>query len=252
MPWRGADPNTLRKRLTLPSVAMVLAAAVAFTLGTRNLYALLAFGFAAFALVCNTGEFVMGMRARQRAHGERAWLALGRLIAGNNRRYGGYTAHIGVIVVATGIAASSAFKLEREATLRPGQSLQISDYTVRFDELWAKDEPQRFVVGANLTVLKNDRVVGTMDPRLNYYRTNDEPVTTPAVRSRVTNDLYINLLAFERNGAHATFAVLIEPLVAWIWAGGLIVALGAFIGVLPLQRKRAAARARKEREAVAA
>ena len=62
----------------------------------------------------------------------------------------------------------------------------------------------------------------------------------------------VNLLAFEENGAHATLNVLIEPLVSWIWAGGLIVALGGLIGVLPLQRKRRAARITREQEVVAA
>ena len=153
LPWRGVDAATLRKRLTIPVVAMIIGAASAFVLGTRNVYALLAFGFASFAFVCNVGEFVIGTRARQRAHGENALQALGRLISGNNRRYGGYIAHIGAIVVAAGIAGSSAFKHEQSATLKPGQTMTLGKYTVRFDGLFAHDEPQRFVVGANLAVL---------------------------------------------------------------------------------------------------
>jgi cytochrome c-type biogenesis protein CcmF len=252
LPWRGIETSTLLRRLVMPASALVVAGGVALMLGTRNVFAILAFGFGAFALACNVGEFVTGVRARRRAHGEGVAQALGRLIAGNNRRYGGYIAHIGVVAVAMGIAGSSAFKREKEATLKPGQTMTLGKYTVRFDGLTAREEPHRFVVGATLGVLRGTREVAKLEPKLNYYQTRQEPITTPAVRSRVSNDLYINLLAFEENGAHATLHVLIEPLVSWIWAGGLIVALGAFIGVLPLQRKRRVTRITREREVVAA
>jgi cytochrome c-type biogenesis protein CcmF len=238
LPWRVAQLERVRAKLVWPTLAMLIAALVAFTVGARHPYALLAFGFGAFALTCNVGEFVSGTRARRRSHGESSWVALRRLIAANNRRYGGYIAHVGVIVIATGIAASSTFKKEREATLRPGQSLSVGAHTLRFVELWAKDEPHRFVVGARLAVIKEERQAGSLDPRLNYYRGRDEPVPTPAVRSRINNDLYVNLLAFARDGSHATIAVMVQPLVSWIWTGGFIVALGALVGVLPLQKRR--------------
>ncbi len=252
LPWRVAPIEQVRRKLRWPIAAFVVAVVVAFALGAHKVYSLLAFGFGAFALVCNAGEFVAGARARQRAHGESGTVALRRLIAGNNRRYGGYLAHIGVIIVATGITASSTFKLEQEATLRPGQTMSVGKYTVRFEEMWANDEPHRFVVGARVALLKRNRVSGLLDPRLNYYRGRDEPVPTPAVRSRFENDLYMNLLSFDRAGGHATFTMIVQPLVSWIWVGGLIVALGALVGALPLQKKRLRVTAPVPTEALAA
>jgi cytochrome c-type biogenesis protein CcmF len=103
--------------------------------------------------------------------------------------------------------------------------------------VWGKEEPQRFVIGADLTVLRGDRAVGTMDPRMNFYGGRDEPVPTPSVRSRPDGDLYVNLMSFERDGSSVTLTVLTEPLVGWIWLGGFIVAFGALIGLLkPRQR----------------
>ncbi|MGH7470204.1 MAG: heme lyase CcmF/NrfE family subunit [Longimicrobiales bacterium] len=252
LPWRIAPLEQVRRKLVWPTAAMLLAALVAFSVGARQPYSLLAFGFGAFALTCNVGEFVSGTRARRRSLGEPALVALRRLIGANNRRYGGYLAHIGVIVIATGITASSTFKLEKEATLRPGQSMTVGKYTVRFLELWADDQPHRFVVGARLAVLKGERQAGTLDPRLNYYRGRTDPVPTPAVRSRVDNDLYINLIAFARDGTHATITTMVQPLVSWIWAGGFIVALGALLGVLPLKKSRRRILAQPREEALAA
>jgi len=237
LPWRAADMQQLKKKLVVPGAAFLIAAVLGFAAGARNVYALLAFGFAAFALVCNLEEYVIGVRARRRAHGESLLSATGRLFAANNRRYGGYLAHIGLIMVAVGITASSTFRHEREATLTPGETFQSGKYTIRFEELWARDEPQRFSVGAEVSVFIRDRQVGTLHPKLNYYRGRDEPVPTPAVRSRLDRDLYLNLLAFQRDGSNATFTILVEPMVFWIWAGGFVVALGALLGVLPMRRR---------------
>jgi cytochrome c biogenesis factor len=44
-------------------------------------------------------------------------------------------------------------------------------------------------------------------------------------------DLYVNLMAFDSTGANATVKVIVEPLVPWIWFGGLVVVVGAIIGL---------------------
>jgi cytochrome c-type biogenesis protein CcmF len=238
LPWRGATAEHLKRHLLVPATAMLLTAVVSFTLGVRNAYAIAAFAFAAFSLSANVQEYVFGAAARRRAHGEGPLQALYRLIGANNRRYGGYLAHIGVVIVAAGITASSTFRHETQATLRPGESVDAGRFSVRFDRMWARDEPHRFVVGADLTAFIGTREIGKLDPRLNFYGETREPITTPAVRSRPIDDLYINLLAFDENGAHATINVIIEPMVFWIWFGGLVVALGAVVSAWPPRRRR--------------
>ncbi|MGQ0561435.1 MAG: heme lyase CcmF/NrfE family subunit [Gemmatimonadota bacterium] len=255
LPWRGASAEYLKKKLLPPFAALIVGLVLAVTLGARSIYAILAFAFASFALASNTQEFIDGARARRRAHGEAFGTALVRLVRSNNRRYGGYIAHIGVIAIALGITASSEFKVEKQATLRPGETMQIEDFTIRFDRVWGREEPQRFVVGADLTVFKGDRQAGRMDPRMNFYTSRgNEPVPTPAVRERPNADLYISLMSFERNGSNVTLSVIVEPMVAFIWAGGFIVAFGALIGVLKprpraIRRERVEAEARAEAEA---
>jgi cytochrome c-type biogenesis protein CcmF len=239
LPWRGASREELRRQLLWPGVALLLTFAVALIAGLRAPYSLLAFAFAAFALVSNVQQFVFGAAARHRAHGENPIQAVGRLMMVNHRRYGGYVAHIGLIILSLGVAASSTFSSDKQATLRPGETVSVGEYTVRFDRIWAKEEPHRWVIGADLTAFERDAQIATMNPRLNFYQTQQEPITTPAVRSRPNNDLYVNLLAFEQNGAHATIHVIVEPLVFWIWAGGMIIALGSFWAALPVRRKAA-------------
>ena len=252
LPWRGADKEYLKKKFYVPIGFAIAGIAIALMLGTRSVYGLLAFTFASFALGTNGQEFFQGTRARVRAHGESIPTAFVRLVRSNNRRFGGYIAHLGVIMMALGIAASSELKTEVQATLRPGESMQVRGYTLRFDKVWGKEEPHRVVIGADLLVFKGDKQVGKLDPRTNFYRVRNEPVPTPSVRERPTHDLYANMMSFERDGSNATFIVYYQPLVGWIWIGGFVVGLGALVGLLRPRKRPARVVRAEEPETVAA
>jgi cytochrome c-type biogenesis protein CcmF len=239
LPWRVAKVEELKRSLLAPGAALVITLGTALALGMRHFYGIVAFAFAAFALTANVQEYVRGTAARRRVEGGGWPRALIGLVNANPRRYGGYLAHIGMILLAIGVTASSVFRMERQATLRQGESVTVGDYTVRFDRIRAYEEPQRFVTGAETTVFVDGDEVGSLFPRMNIYTSRGEPVPTPAVRSRPNADLYLTLLAFnEQDGSTATLSVIVEPLVGWIWVGGFIIALGALIGIWP--RRRAA------------
>lgn len=238
LPWRGLVPGTARRQFLPPLVAAILVAALGLILRVPSGWALAAFAFAAFAATANAQEFFAGTAARMKAHGEMLPVAFGRLVMANRRRYGGYIAHFGIIAAAVGITASSTYRSEREVTLKPGQTVELQGYTVRLDELSAQEEPQRVVITADMSLLSADgKSIASLRPRQNFFKSSDQPVNTPGVRSTARNDLYINLLAFERDGSSATVHVIVQPLVGWIWLGGLVVAFGAAFGTVPLPRR---------------
>jgi cytochrome c biogenesis factor len=67
---------------------------------------------------------------------------------------------------------------------------------------YRRDEPQRMVLAAGVTILRGGREVGRMEPRMNFYPTSDQPVPTPSVRSRPAGDLYINLAGVRAGRIH--------------------------------------------------
>ena len=240
LPWGSTTWADARRRLAPPVAGAVIMGAIGLVAGARGILAILAFAFVGYAAVGNLREYWIGMRARHRAHGESWPTAFLRLMRGNRRRYGGYVAHIGILFVALGVAASSTFRSEREATLAPGETLTVAGHTVRLQSVWGREEPQRSVIGATMDVLgKNGEVEASIQPRMNFYRVSDQPVPTPDVRSGLTGDLYVNLMAFDPNGANATVKVIVEPLVPWIWFGGMVMMLGAFIGMFHGGRRSA-------------
>lgn len=239
LPWRRASKDVVRKQLLPPAIGAVVAGFVAVAFGARDVYAVLAFAFAAFALVANLREYAAGVRARMRVRGEDAVTALSRLVGANRRRYGGYIAHIGVVCVAVAITASSTFRSEYEATLRKGETMPVGDFQVRMNEVYGREEPQRSRIAANVSILRGGEEVGRLDPAMNFYPTSQQPIPTPAVRSRPWGDIYVNLMAFQQDGSNATLRVIVEPLVPWIWLGGGIICLGAFVSMAPGRRRRA-------------
>lgn len=237
LPWKAASKAEMKSKLVPPSIGAALLLVAGLAAGARNAYSLLAFAFAGYATFANLREYWIGMRARHSAHGEGWGTALFRLIGGNRHRYGGYTAHLGVILVAFGVAASSTFRTEHEATIKPGESISLSGHTLRLKSMWGREEPQRSVVGATLEVMNGASVGGTMEPRMNFYPMSQSPVPTPAVRSGLLGDLYVNLQAFRPDGSNATIRVIYEPLVPWIWFGGGVVVFGALIAIIPIGRR---------------
>ena len=240
LPWKVASKAELKSKLVPPAAGAVLLALVALVAGIRDPYGVLVFAFVGYAAMANFREFSIGAKARRVTRGESWPTAFLRLIEANRRRYGGYIAHFGVFFVALGVAMSSTLRTEHEATLRRGMTMQIAGRTLRLQDIWGREEPQRQVVGATLEIMDGNRVTGTLEPRMNFYRTQQEPVPTPDVRSGVLGDLYLNLMAFRPDGSTATIRAIYQPLVPWIWFGGGVVVFGAIVAGWPTGRRRRA------------
>jgi len=239
LPWRSASMEQVRRAFKWP-VLMGLAAAVAvMAFGMRQFLPILTVGFAAFAMTTIVAEFAKGIDARRRI-ADRSFLgALKDLFVRNGQRYGGYVVHVGVIVVALAISVSWTWKTEREATLRAGERVAVEDYEVEFVEVWARQEAQRFAVGATFKTYRDGRFLGEEQPRLNFYTNSDQPIATPAVRSSLTSDLYLTLITFDsENQEHATVRAIVNPGIVWLWIGGMIMGLGALVAIWPGGKSR--------------
>jgi len=85
-----------------------------------------------------------------------------------------------------------------------------------------------------------------MVPALNLYPAASEPIPSPAIRYGPLFDVYVSVLGFDQNGQSATFRVLLNPGVSWLWVGGVTMALGGLLAAWP-RRQRAAEPARAQR-----
>ena len=234
--WGRASLNNLKRNFLKPSLAAVAGTAILYALGVHQAEVLAAFAFCFFVIGTIVFEFVVATRTRAKTMGEGFLTAFATLLLKSRRRYGGLIVHLGVVITIIGIAVSSVYKVEREQTLKSGESLTIGRYSVRFDGLAAGERPTHILVWANLMAFKDEKPVHELTPGQRFYPNQQSPFASVDARYHWNEDLYVMLSAFERDGSSATIKVIINPMISWIWIGGGVILLGVIVAVLPERR----------------
>jgi cytochrome c-type biogenesis protein CcmF len=238
LPWGAVEPGRVVAILWRPVAVGVVAAGILVALGVRAVYPVITAGLGAFTMTTIVDEFRKGMRARRRISGARGPRALWELLSKNGRRYGGYVVHTGIVVVIVALSISQHWRTEREVTLHRGERATLGKYSIGFERVFAREEARRFVVTSEFPIYLGDKQVATMSPQLNYYQSSQQPMTTPAVRSTPAGDLYLTLMAFDRQGESATVRAILNPAVPWLWVGGILVGLGAIVSIRARRKHR--------------
>ena len=239
--WRRTTVDNLLRSFAAPVIMGVATGVVAALAGLREWYVMTAFSLAAFALGTVLVEFRRGVGARRHLISEPRTKALVNLVAKNNRRYGGYMIHVGVIVAFVGVVGSSFFRTDVKKSVHEGESFAIGSYTLRYLGLSQTETAHLESATARIQVLRADgREIAEMRPAKLFYKRPQQPATIVAIRSTPFSDLYVVLAGVDDTGATATFEVFLTPLVFWLWAGGLLMVLGTVVVMWPNVRERAA------------
>jgi cytochrome c-type biogenesis protein CcmF len=93
-------------------------------------------------------------------------------------------------------------------------------------------EPHQQRHAARIAIERGGRQVGVLQPSLNFYPTQREPLGTPAVLTGATHDLYLTLQNISANGNIGLRAIR-TPAVVWIWIGVALMAVGTVLCLLP-------------------
>ncbi|MEO6030090.1 MAG: heme lyase CcmF/NrfE family subunit, partial [Candidatus Binatia bacterium] len=248
--WRRASARNLRRSFTVPLLLGFVTGVVIFASGWRNYYAVVCFSLSTFVLATIFMEFYRGTRARQALMGETPVRALSNLVGKNRRRYGGYVIHVGVVMVFIGVAASSAFRLEEQETIKKGAVVNVGAFELTYKDIHFTDGAHYSSMLAEIEVKKNGAFVETMFPEKRFYKKQQQPTTEVALRSTLIEDLYLVLGSYDDASGLMTLIVFVNPLVSWIWIGGLVLVLGTVVVMSPTaaeQRALAAALAVEER-----
>ena len=229
LPWRAVATPVLHA-LRWPAGAAVLALAVLLIFGVRSIPALLAIPLAAgAAATCLTVYWRAGLKLRRSRLGlSNAAVAVLR----KRRRYGAYLAHLGMVVLVVGIAGSHFWQQQKDVTLKPGDQVSVAGYTLTYT-----GSEQRQL--ADHTELVGAMKLGdqTMQPaRASYAGLGGQSLTHVAISSTPVADVYVVLAGIAADGS-ASFRIFVNPLVAWIWAGGAIIILGVVLGNVGERRR---------------
>jgi len=236
--WRRATPRNLWRAFAWPVGAALVAGGAMLAGGMGLGGAWLTFVGGVFAFGTVVQEFARGMRARQAMLHESPPRAIARLVGKNRRRYGGYIIHIGIVSIFVGIAASSMFRTEVQQTLKVGDEMQVGRYTLRYDRIDTQEDGHMSRLAAVLPVFVGGTQIDTLRPEKRFYKKPKQPTTEVANRSTLREDLYVVLGSYDPKTQLATIQAYVNPLVVWIWLGGLILAIGTAVAVWPTAIER--------------
>ena len=250
--WKRGDLMPALRRLWTAMVAALAAVLATWAVvGDGPVLALLGIGLAAWLFVAT------GVQLAERARFGRGSVldGLGRLIRMPRAAWGTTLGHAGLAIAVAGMTGAAAWKVESIQVMTPGQTVTVGGYDYTF-------KGARVVPGPNYTATRGTFVVDrdgvpvvVLHPEKRTYQVRDQPTTEAGIHSTFFGDLYavIGDPSDEAPGAFVT-RLYFNPLVAWMWAGALIMALGGFLSLsdrryrigAPARRRRGAAQAPAE------
>lgn len=221
LPWRTASLETLAQRLQWPGWAGAAVVVGAVALGERGLGTILGYGLAGFA----AGSAVRQVALATRRQGWRGLVG---------RANGGMVVHLGVILVGFGIIASNANIVSREARLEEGESFRVAGHEIELVSVREEDLPRTVRTTAAVRV-DGDRL---FEPAVDLYKSNGQTIPTPSVRTTWDRDVALTMSVGDWPDGPVQIRAVVQPLIAWIWTGGALMAIGTVLAAFPGRRRR--------------
>ena len=231
MAWKRGDLSGALSRLRAAFVSSLVVIVIALFLDdNRSILAGCALGIAAWLMIGTTLDFLERIGFPKRSAGEiyRRFVHLPR------SAWGAATAHFALGVMVAGITVSSVWQIERIQIMRPGDKVEIADYTVLFDGAGQVDGPNYSALQGSFSVFKGKDKVTVLLPEKRSYPAENSTTTEAAIHTNLYSDLYIVLGDADGKGGWAT-RIYYNPLVPWIWVGAILMAVG---GALSLTDRR--------------
>ena len=232
-PYRVASAAVVWKRIATPIVVGLAAGAVAVVAGVESIPVVLLIVLGVFVIASILAEF---SRQAGKLDGSRIASA-GRVLRRDPGYWGGQIAHIGVALLAIGIAASSGMAVRDQVRIAQGEAVIVDDYCVVYLTDTSRVEPNRQVIGALVSIrdASCSDEVATLEPVFNSYA-RPPAVATPSVHTGLFEDVFVALAGIP--GDEVVLDVMVFPLMWTLWAGGLVAVGGGLWAVYARKPQR--------------
>ena len=250
--WRTGSLRSVRRNLVRPVVGAGLVAVLLLVWGERpwtnegSFYAYTVWVFATFVVTAIVSEFGRGAQVLARQTGRGLLRSAVLLTQRNTRRYGGYIIHLGVAIIFIGFAGS-AFNQSQEREMRFHDRMQVGPYTLEAESFTQDSNLNYDAEYALLNVYEHGRLITTLTPAKRFYPSSQQTETIVANHSTLAADLYIVYAGKNPDNGQPVIKVFLNPLVAWIWIGVLMVVAGTAVALAPNRTAALAAEQARER-----
>ncbi|UCB43101.1 MAG: heme lyase CcmF/NrfE family subunit [Dehalococcoidales bacterium] len=235
--WQRPSNRNLIRKLLWPAGVAVVSGVVLFVVGMGQWAAIVIFSLSSFILVAIAYQWLQEVITRRRTSGSDAVSSFFGLIGANRPRYGAYLVHIAIVIITVGITGSSLFNTETEATLMPGESATIKQYTLTYEDMEVEHVGDtKAILRTTLTVYDAGKLIGELTPEKCFHRSYPNPVSEVAIRSTLIEDLYVILMGWDFEIGAVSYTFMVNPMVSWIWIGGFVFLTGGLIAFWPDRR----------------
>jgi cytochrome c-type biogenesis protein CcmF len=133
------------------------------------------------------------------------------------------------------MAASGSYDTERELTMAVGDTASVAGHEIEYLGARTVEEPNKTSTRARVAV---DGEVH--EPAINLFEATQQPIGTPSVDTSLTQDVHLTLLQAPADdaGQTAVVRVIVQPLISWLWIGGIVMVLGTALAAFPGRRRR--------------
>lgn len=223
-PYRKARPVVVWDRIRGSLAVAALAGALLVVVGVRVGHVVAIVGLAILVVGPVAERLWRQASAVMESQGRTRWEAVRRVVVRDPRFWGGQVAHLGVAILAVGVALYGNLSSEAMVTLRPGETGSALGYEITYLESFQRPEPNRLVTGVRAAVYRDGELVAVMEPRLNQYPNFQQAIGTPAVNTSLARDIYLTIRRLDSDSV--ILDVQTHPMMYLVWIGGILMSVG--------------------------
>ena len=241
--WKSTSKSVLFSRFKLPMILSFSSGVIYIILsGSFQLYVLVAIMGVSFTLSSILGEFYKSYKKYNRS--SNFFSSVIKMFLSNRHQNGGYIVHIGIVLLFIGFIGR-AFEVEKEFSLSPGEQIYFSNYVFKLNSIKSEARDNHYAFLSDIDVVNSDNQLLTNlkpEKRIYFYWNSDpekrQPHSELDIYSTIQKDIYSIFSAYDAQKNIGYFKIMINPLVNWVWIGGVLMVIGSLFAFWPSKGRR--------------
>ena len=240
--WNYTSQSVLLNRFKLPLIISFLSG-IGFMIFSSSfqIYVFVAIMGVSFTLSSILGEFYKSYKKQKK--GSNFLHSIGKMFLSNRHKNGGYIVHIGIVLLFIGFIGR-AFEVEKEFSLSPGEQIYFSNYVFKLNSIKseARDNHYAFLSEIDVVDSSTNQLLVNLKPekRIYFYWNSDpekrQPHSELDIYSTIQKDIYSIFSGYDAQKNIGYFKIMINPLVNWVWIGGVLMVIGSLFAFWPSRR----------------
>lgn len=156
---------------------------------------------------------------------------------------GMHLAHLGVAIFTIGTTVVSHYDVTVDRLIYPQKSIDVNDYKITFRQLEGQKKANYQTLIGHFDVTRNGQFIAHLKAEKRQYTSSEMPMTEAAIARSIREDVYLSMGELRGDNPEKdpwTIRLYIKPLMNWVWAGCLLMALGGIVAATDRRYRRKA------------